>query len=78
MEYRMKGGMAGMGGMGGMPQLPPGAPMLLLVPGACLLGFGLLLFFNEWLLRWIMAGMFVVLGSLLVLIGLRAKKMMGG
>ncbi len=72
MEYKLKGGMPG------MPQLPPAAPYLLLVPGLCLCGFGLLLFFNEWLLRWIMAGMFVVVGGLLALIGLRAKKMMGG
>lgn len=72
MEYRMKGG------MGGMPQLPPAAPYLLLVPGVCLLGFGFLLFFNEWLLRWILAGMFVFVGGLLTLFGLRVKRMLGG
>lgn len=71
MEFRLKGGTPG------MPQLPPGAPYLLLVPGVCLIGFGLLLFFNEWLLRWILAGMFLVVGALLTMIGLRAKRMMG-
>ena len=81
MEYKMKGGMGGMGmggmGMGGMPQLPRAAPYLLLIPGLCLCAFGLLLFFNEWLLRWIVAGLFLVVGGLLTLIGLRTKKMMG-
>jgi hypothetical protein len=71
MEFQLRGG------MGGMPSLPPSAPILLLVPGACLVGFGLLLFFNEWLLRWIMAGMFVLIGALLLMAGMRMKRMLG-
>lgn len=71
MEFKLNGG------MGGMPQLPPAAPYLLMVPGFALCFFGLLLFFNEWLLRWIIAGLFLVIGGLLALAGLRAKKLMG-
>ena len=71
MEFKLKGG------MGGMPQLTPAAPYLLIVPGVFLLAVGMLLFFNEWLLRWIVAGMFLVLGGLLTLAGMRAKKFLG-
>lgn len=71
MEYRIKGGMPG------MPQLPPGAPLLLIVPGIALICFGLLLFFNPWLLVWIVAGMFVLVGALLTFAGMRAKRMLG-
>ncbi|MGE3174766.1 MAG: hypothetical protein AB7O97_19205 [Planctomycetota bacterium] len=71
MEFQLKGG------MGGMPQLPPNAVYLLLVPGFVLLGLGILLFFNEWLLRYLVAGVFVVLGGLLTMMGLRMKRLMG-
>ena len=54
MEYKLKGGMPG------MPQIPPGMPMLLMFIGACLIFFGALLFANEWLLRYIVAGLFEI------------------
>ena len=57
MEYRLKGGMPG------MPQLPPAAPYIPLVIGAGLMLFGIMLFFNEWLLRWIVAISIVILFS---------------
>jgi hypothetical protein len=74
MEYRMKGGMPG---MPGMPQLPPTAPLIPLVIGGGLVLFGVLLFFNEWLLRWIVAGILVFVGLLLTMLGLRLKRMLG-
>jgi hypothetical protein len=71
MEYKLKGGMPG------MPQIPPGMPMVLIVLGGGFMFFGALLFANEWLLRYIVAGLFVVFGALLALLGLRAKRMLG-
>lgn len=65
-------------GMPGMPQLPTQLPTLLLVIGAGVFGFGLLLLWNEWLLRYMVAGVFLVIGAVLVLTGLRAKRMLGG
>jgi len=64
-------------GMPGMPQIPTNLPVLLLVLGAGAIAFGLLLLFNEWLLRWLVAGVFLVIGALLLLTGMRAKKMLG-
>ncbi len=64
-------------GMPGMPQIPTNLPVLLLVLGAGAIGFGLLLLFNEWLLRWLVAGVFLVIGAVLLLTGLRAKKLLG-
>jgi hypothetical protein len=64
-------------GMPGMPQIPSQLPTLLLFLGAGAIAFGLLLIWNEWLLRWLVAGVFLVLGALLVTTGLRAKKMLG-
>ena len=72
MDFKLKGGMPG------MPQLPPAAPLILIVPGAGMILFGVLIFANEWLLRWIVAGMFCLLGALLLFAGMRAKRMMGG
>jgi hypothetical protein len=69
MEIKLNRGAPGM--------LPPHAPMLLMVPGAGLIAFGLLLLWNEKLLVYIVAGMFILLGSLLVLGGWRAKRMLG-
>ena len=64
-------------GMPGMPPIPTQLPTLLLLLGAASIGFGLLLLWNEWLLRWLVAGVFVVIGAVLGLTGLRAKKMLG-
>lgn len=61
----------------GMPSVPPQLPLLLLFLGGGAIVFGLLLIFNEWLLRWIVAGLFLLLGAILVLTGLRAKRMLG-
>jgi hypothetical protein len=64
-------------GMPGMPQVPAQLPMLLLILGAGAIAFGLLLLWNEWLLRWLVAGMFLLIGAVLLLTGVRAKKMLG-
>ncbi|MFK7741909.1 MAG: hypothetical protein AB8H80_16450 [Planctomycetota bacterium] len=65
------------GGMPGVPSIPPQLPLLLLMLGLGAIGFGLLLIFNEWLLRWLVAGLFVLVGALLLMIGARAKRMLG-
>jgi hypothetical protein len=64
-------------GMPGMPQIPSALPTLLLVLGAGSVGLGLLLLWNVWLLQWLVAGVFLVIGALLLLTGLRAKRMLG-
>ncbi|MFN6194685.1 MAG: hypothetical protein ACK5BN_12795 [Planctomycetota bacterium] len=64
-------------GMPGMPPIPTQLPTLLLLLGDASSGFGLLLLWNEWLLRWLVAGVFLVIGAVLALTGLRAKKMLG-
>lgn len=64
-------------GMPGMPQVPPQLPTLLLVLGAAFGGFGLMLIWNEWLLRYLVAGVFLLLGAILALTGLRAKRLLG-
>lgn len=64
-------------GASGMPQIPLQLPTLLIVLGAGALVFGLLLLWNEWLLRWLVAGVFLVVGGLLLMTGMRAKKMLG-
>jgi len=71
MDIRLKGGMPG------MPTIPPQLPLLLLMLGAGAIGFGLLLMWNEWLLRYLVAGVFLLVGVLLMLVGLRAKRMVG-
>ena len=50
---------------------------MLLIIGVLLIGFGLLLLFYEWLLRYLVAGIFIALGGLVLLIGSRAKRMLG-
>jgi hypothetical protein len=77
MNINLKGGMPGMSGMPGMPSLPPQLPTVLFVVGAAIAGFGLLLLFNPWLLHYLIAGLFLAIGALFVLIGLRAKRMLG-
>ena len=64
-------------GIPGMPQVPPQLPMLLILLGGASAGFGLLLLWNEWLLRWIVAGVFLLIGAVLLVTGLRAKRMIG-
>ena len=61
----------------GMPSVPPNLPVLLMMLGAGSIVFGMLLIWNEWLLRWIVAGVFLLIGALLLLTGLRAKRMLG-
>jgi len=61
----------------GMPSVPAQLPILLMFLGAAAIGFGMLLIWNEWLLRWIVAGIFLVIGVVLVLTGLKAKRMLG-
>ncbi len=64
-------------GMPGMPQMPPHLPNMLLVVGGAVAGFGLLLLWYEWLLRWLVAGVFLAFGGLLLLIGLKSKRLLG-
>lgn len=70
MEFKLKGGQ-------GLPQLSPAAPYILMIPGAGLVLFGIVLLTNPWLLVYMVAGVFILLGALLTLAGWRAKKMMG-
>ena len=63
--------------MPGVPSLPPNLPLILLVLGVASIGFGLLLLWNDWLLRYLVAGIFLLLGGLILLIGARAKRMLG-
>ena len=72
MDINLKGG-----GLPGMPSIPPNLPMLLLIVGIAAIGFGLMLLWNEWLLRYLVAGIFILLGGLVLLIGARAKRMLG-
>jgi hypothetical protein len=71
MDFKLKGGMPG------MPQLPTQLPTLLFVLGGAAIGFGLLLIWNQFLLVYIVAGLFILLGALLLITGLRAKRMLG-
>ncbi len=64
-------------GLPGMPQVPSQLPTLLLMLGAASAFLGLLLIWNEHLLRWLVAGVFLLIGALLILTGLRAKRMLG-
>lgn len=63
--------------MPGMSVIPPNLPRLLLIIGILAIGFGLLLLWNEWLLRYLVAGIFILLGGIVLLIGARAKRMLG-
>ena len=61
----------------GMPHLPTQLPTLLICLGGAAMFLGLMLIWNEQLLRWLVAGVFLLIGALLLLMGLRAKKMLG-
>ncbi len=61
----------------GMPSVPPNLPMLLLVLGAGSAGLGVLIIWNEDLLRWMVAGIFLLIGAVLLLTGLKARRMLG-
>lgn len=74
MDFKLNRGLPG---MAGMPQIPSALPTLLLLLGSGAVVLGLLLLWNEWLLRWLVAGVFLLLGGLLLVTGLRAKKMLG-
>jgi len=65
-------------GMPGMPQLPTQLPTLLIVIGGLFAGFGLFVLFNPAIIQWLVAGVFLLIGGLLLMTGLRAKRMLGG
>lgn len=71
MDIKLKGGMPG------MPQIPVQLPMLLFLLGGGAIGFGVLLLWNERLLVYLVAGMFFLLGAVLLMTGYRAKRMLG-
>lgn len=60
---------------GGMPQLSPQAPMFLMVPGVVLIALGLLVLWNPVLIQYMVAGVFVAVGGLLVIVGRRMQRM---
>ena len=72
MDIKLNRGFPGMPGM-----IPPQLPTLLFVLGAACAGFGLLVLVYEWLLRFLVAGMFMLLGLVLLLTAARAKRMVG-
>lgn len=71
MDIRLKGGMPG------MPSIPPQLPMLLTVLGAGVAGLGFMILWNEWLLRFLVAGVFLLIGAVLLIVAWRAKRMLG-
>ena len=71
MEYKLKGGMPG------MPQVPPALPQILMAAGVGMAFLGLLVIYNQELLRYMVGGVFVLLGALLALIGYRARRLVG-
>jgi len=71
MDIRLKGGMPG------MPTIPPQLPLLLFFFGGGLVAFGMMLLFNPWLLQYLVAGLFLLLGVIILIVGWRAKRMLG-
>ena len=61
----------------GMPQVPAQLPNILIALGGIAAAFGLLLIWNEKLLIYLVAGVFLLLGALLLLTGIRAKRLLG-
>jgi len=74
MEYKIKGGMPG---MPGMPQVPPALPGILMVVGFGCAFLGMFVIYNPDLLRYMVGGVFLVLGALIALIGWRTKRFLG-
>jgi hypothetical protein len=74
MDIKLKGGFPG---MPGIPQIPSQLPMLLFLFGGGAIGIGLLVLFNPQLVVWMVAGVFMLVGAILVLTGLRAKRLLG-
>ena len=64
-------------GMPGMPSLPPQLPLLLLVLGCGSIGLGVLLLMNPLLLVYLVAGVFILIGGILLLTGMRARRLLG-
>ncbi|MBL8735901.1 MAG: hypothetical protein JNL12_05680 [Planctomycetes bacterium] len=71
MDFKLKAGMPG------MPSIPPQLPGVLFVLGAAVAGFGMLVLIYEWLVRWLVAGVFMVLGLVLLMTAARARRMLG-
>ena len=71
MDIRLKGGIPG------MPSIPPQLPMLLTFLGAGAAGLGFMILWNEWLLRFLVAGVFLLIGVVLLIVAWRAKRMLG-
>ncbi|HLQ38896.1 MAG TPA: hypothetical protein VK348_13890 [Planctomycetota bacterium] len=59
---------------GSMPQIPPQLPLIVMVPGVFLIALGLLLIYNEHLLVYMVAGTFMLIGAILLLIGWRLRR----
>jgi hypothetical protein len=74
MDFKLKGGLPG---IPGIPQIPSQLPIILFVLGGGSIGIGLLVLFNPQLVVWMVAGVFLLIGAILVLTGLRAKKLLG-
>jgi len=70
MDINLKGRMPGMG-------VPPQLPVLLLLLGSASVFLGLMLIWNEDLLRWLVAGVFLLIGAILLMTGWKAKRMLG-
>jgi hypothetical protein len=71
MEYKLKGGMPG------MPQVPAALPQILMIAGGALAFLGLFVIYNPDLLRYMVGGVFLLIGALLALIGYRARRLVG-
>ena len=71
MDFKLKAGMPG------MPSIPPQLPTVLFVLGAAVAGFGMLVLIYDWLVRWLVAGVFMALGLVLLMTAARARRMLG-
>jgi len=64
-------------GLPGMPTIPAQLPTILFVLGGGSIAFGFLLIYNPNLLVWLVAGLFFLVGAILLLTGMRAKRLLG-